>query len=120
MRDRLEQGIKQQIPDAVVFFEHVERLPNCTAIAFPDVMAEALLYLLYRHGVYATIGGGTIQRLSHVLIASGVSSLLAQSAISFSLSFDTTQEQIDYAIETIVLCVGRLRKCSLAIAGETL
>ncbi|HEY2810484.1 MAG TPA: aminotransferase class V-fold PLP-dependent enzyme [Rhabdochlamydiaceae bacterium] len=120
LRDKLEQGIKSAIADAVIFFERAERLPHCTAIGFPGVSAEALLYLLQRNKVYATIGGGTEQRLSHVLIASGVPSLLAESAVSFSLSSKTTEEEIDCALKVIVASVKQLKNCSSQILRELL
>lgn len=119
LRDKLEQGIKCVVSDAIVFFEQVERLPNCTAMGFPGISGEALLYLLHRQGIYATIGGGSCQRLSHVLIASGIDSVLAESAVSFSLSFETTEAQIDYAIATIGACVDTLKKCSMHIWEKT-
>jgi len=118
LRDKLERAITSEISDAVVFFQEVERLPNCTAMGFTGIFAETLLYLLNRHGVYATIGGGTLQRLSHVLIASGIDSILAESAISFALSFETTEAEIDYAIAVIVSCVRQLKECSMHIIQE--
>lgn len=115
LRDKLEQGIKQAIPDALIFFENVERLPHCTSIGFPGVSGEALLFLLQRQGVYASIGGYPQQRLSHVLIASGIDPILAESALSFALSFETTDEEIDYAIEIIASVVQQLKECSVQI-----
>jgi cysteine desulfurase len=115
LRDKLEYGIRQKIPQAVVFFEQVERLPNCSAMGFPGVSGEALLYLLHQNGVYATIGGGAQQRLSHVLIASGIDPLLAESSLSFHLSFETTEREIDDAIETIYACFQRLNAYSMHI-----
>ncbi len=118
LRDKLERGIAHSISDAVIFFEDVRRLPNCTSMGFPGISGEALLYLLHLSGVYASIGGGQQQRLSHVLIASGIDFALAESALSFSLSFNTTEKEIDYAIEMIVACVCRLRECSSQIVRE--
>lgn len=118
LRDKLEQEIKRAIPDAVIFFEQVERLPNCTAIGFPGVSAEALLFLLHRHGVYAALGGGIHQRLSHILISSGIDSILAESALAFSLSFETEEAEIDYAIETITSCVHQLKSYSIQIMKD--
>lgn len=112
LRDKLERGIKNSVKEAVLFFEEAERLPNCTAIGFPGLCAEALLFLLQRFGVCATIGGGTHQRLSEVLLASGVDLPLAESALSFSLSLQTTEEEIDAAIEAIAVCVHNLRRSS--------
>ncbi len=107
LRNKLEEGIQQALPDAVVFFHQVDRLPNCTAIGFPGVIGEALLYLLHRKGIYATC-----QNLAPVLIASGIDPLLAESAVSFSLSYETSDREIDKAITEIVSCVERLRSYS--------
>ena len=112
LRAKLEDGIMAQIPDAIPFFRHQERLPHCTAIGFPGVSNEALLYSLNRKGVYASIGGGTCQQIALILIASGVEELLAHSAVSFSLSRETTEDDIDRAVDIIADNVKRLRKVS--------
>lgn len=117
LRAKLENGIASLLPDSVAFFRDQERLPHCTAIGFPGVSNEALLYLLSRKGVYASIGGGSCQQIGLVLIASGIEESLAHSAISFSLSRETTEDDIDRAIEIIVDCVCRLRKISSKLTG---
>lgn len=109
LRDKLEKGIQEGIPDAQVLFQKAERLPNCTAIAFPGVVSDALLFLLHRKGVYASLGGGHSQKLFHILAASGIDETLAHCALSFSLSFETKEEEIDYAIRTIVDCAKNLK-----------
>jgi len=106
LRGKLEQGVSE----AVVFFREADRLPNTAVMAFPGVHAEALLFLLSRKGVYATGGGGNTQKLSHILQACGISSELSQSALSFSLSYETTEEEIDYALEVINTSVKKLRE----------
>lgn len=110
LRDAFEKKICQQINNAQILFAHVERLPNCSVIAFPAVHAEALLYLLNRRGVFASIGGGQYQLLSQILIKCHIAPELAHSAISFSLSYETTEEQIEAAICIIVDCVKQLKK----------
>ncbi|MBV6343131.1 cysteine desulfurase family protein [Candidatus Magnetobacterium casense] len=112
LRSKFENDLIALLPDVVVFFRDQERLPNCTAMAFPGVANEALLYLLNRKGVYASIGGGTFQQIGLVLAACGVEEVLAHSAISFSLSRETTEDDIDRAVGIIVECVKRLRKVS--------
>jgi len=113
LRDKLETEIMKQIPDAFPFFQDQERLPHCTSIGFPGIINEALLFLLNKKGVYASIGGGTQQQIALILTASGVEKELAQSAISFSLSRTTTEDEIDRAAEIIADCVKRLRRTSL-------
>ncbi len=116
LRAKFESKIQQQIPDAQVFFQKADRLPNCCAIAFPGVFSDALLFLLNRKGVYASLGGGHCQKLSHILIASGIEETLANCALSFSLSFETREEEIDYAIRVIVESVQKLK----ALSGQLL
>ena len=112
LRDKLEKGVLDHVPDTMVFFKDQERIPNCTAIAFRGIANEALLYALSRKGIYANIGGGSFQQIGLILEASGVEATLAHSAISFSLSRETTEDEIEHAIEMIADCVKRLRKIS--------
>lgn len=112
LRDKLEKGIQEGFPTAVVLFQKAARLPNCSAIAFPGVVSDALLYLLNCKGVFASVGGGHCQKLSHILVACGIDETLAQCALSFSLSFETTEEEIDFAIKRVVECALQLQKLS--------
>ncbi len=112
LRDKLEKGILNAIADAVVLFSQVERLPNCSAIAFPGAYCESLLFLLHQRGICASLGGGHCQKLSHLLVASHVDATLAECALSFTLSFETQEAEIDFAIEMVVECVGKLKSLS--------
>lgn len=117
LRNRLEEGIVEVIPEAVIHFKEEERVPHITAIGFPGVANEALLFVLNRQGVYASIGGGSFQQLGLILAASGVPEPLAHSSISFSLSRETTDEEIEHAIPIIVQAVQQLRKLSRGISA---
>lgn len=97
LRNKLEDGIE----GGVVLFKEVDRLPNTCVVAFPGVHAEALLFYLNRKKVFATYGGGNSQKLSHVLQVCGISPELSNSALSFSLSYETKEEEIDYALDVI-------------------
>lgn len=110
LRDRLEEGILQGYPQATPLFRDQERLPHCTTIAFPGVINEALLFYLNRRGICATIGGGHFQQLSLLLNACQLPDSLAQSALSFSLSRYTTEEEIERAIILIVEAAQLLQK----------
>ena len=112
LRDRLEQKIMTGYPDAFPFFKDHERLPNCTAMAFPGIANEAMLFALNRKGVLANIGGGNFQQLGLLLEASKIPEPLAHSAVSFSLSRESYEEEIDRAADIIVDCAKKLRKLS--------
>ena len=112
LRDKLEKGILRGFPEAKVVLSLADRLPNSTAIIFPGVVSDALLFLLHRKGVYASLGGGHCQKLSHILNACSIDDVLAQCGLSFSLSYETKEEEIDYAIETIVECAHKFKELS--------
>lgn len=118
LRGKFEDGIAKAVPSSVIFFRDQERLPQTTAIGFPGVTNESLLHALNREGIYASIGGGAYQQIGLILEASGVDPLLAHSAISFSLSRETTEDEIDRAIPVIAGCVEKLQKVSRMIIQE--
>jgi cysteine desulfurase len=109
LRDKLEMGIVAHYPEAVPFYSDQERLPHCTTIAFPHIANEAMLYSLNRKNLFATIGGGNFQQLSQLLLYSGIPDTLAQTAVSFSLSRETTEDDIDRAIYLITESARQLR-----------
>lgn len=115
LRDRFEQGVRQGFPSVRILFEKEERLPHISCIAFPGIAGEAFLFGLDREGVAASCGGGGLQQLGQHLIACGVEDALAHSAVSFSLSRLTTEEEIEEAIEKVLAVVGKLSKLSVDI-----
>lgn len=115
LRNKLEQGIVALIPAATCFFQEQDRLPNCSAIAFPGIVNEALLFALNRQHLFASIGGGSFQQIGLILSACSIPTPQAQSAICFSLSRTTTEDEIDRAIEIISDTVLRLQKTSVHI-----
>lgn len=112
LRHKLEEGILQNVPDTQVFFRDSERLPNVTVVAFRGIPNELMLYTLNKKGVYASIGGGSFQQIGLILHASGIDPKLANTALSFSLSRETTEDEIDRAIQIIADSAKRLRKIS--------
>lgn len=115
LRDKLEDGVIAAFPDAIIPFKKHERLPHCTAIAFPGIVNEALLFALNRKNVFACMGGGSFQQISLVLSGSGVPEQIAQTALNFSLSRYTTEDEIDRAVEVIAEAAKKLRKVSQGI-----
>ncbi|WP_051505764.1 cysteine desulfurase NifS [Mesorhizobium sp. WSM2561] len=112
LRDRLECGLIQRIPDAFVTGDPLDRLSNTTNIAFENVEADGLLLLLDREGIACSSGsacGCGSQELSHVLKAMNVASSAAQGAIRFSLSRDNSGMDIDRVLEVMPALVAKLR-----------
>lgn len=114
LRDLLEKKIVSACLDAVVLFKDADRLPTCSVIAFPPISSEALLFLLNTKGIYASCGGGKFPPLWEVLTASNHSPVLARSSLSFCLSYDMTEKEVDRIAEGVIECVNILKKC----AGE--
>lgn len=101
LRDFFERELLRFIPGAQVLFKKSLRLPNTTVISFPHVHQEALHSLLKRKKIETLIGGNEMQHLYSLLISSDVDPVLAASALSFSLSRMTTEEDLLKAIHAI-------------------
>lgn len=111
-RDRLENDIIAQIPNASRNGAKEPRLPNTTSIAFAGVEAEALLMMLDQLNIYASSGSacttGSVAP-SHVLTAMGLNATQARSTIRFSLDSETTPDDIDYLMSHLPGIVSELR-----------
>jgi cysteine sulfinate desulfinase/cysteine desulfurase-like protein len=102
LRDRLETGIRALVPGAVLNGHRVMRLPNTLNLTCPGLRGESLVVTLDQHGVSLSSGSACKSgspNPTHVLIAMGRSEDEAHCSIRFSLSHDTTQDEIDAAIE---------------------
>jgi cysteine desulfurase len=97
-RNRLEAGLKAITPQAIIFGESTERLPNTTLFALPGMKAETGVIAFDLEGVAVSSGSacssGKVQP-SHVLAAMGVSPALAQGAVRVSLGWATTERDIE-------------------------
>jgi cysteine desulfurase len=112
LRDSLEKGITEKIPDVKVNGHAERRLPNTLNISFRGVYVEYLLTELDRHGVAVSAGSACSaesREVSRVLTAMGLDSSTARSTIRFSLGRDNTREDIDYVLTFLPLLIERLR-----------
>ncbi|MBI3508926.1 MAG: aminotransferase class V-fold PLP-dependent enzyme [Chlamydiia bacterium] len=98
--------------NAQVLFADSYRLPNVSCLFFPGVHQEALLYLLSRKQIDASIGGRYPQHLHRLLQASHMDLSIAESSLSFAFSRMTTEAQILQAIPLIADAVATLRRIS--------
>jgi len=115
LRDRLEKGLLENVPRALVNGTVESRLPNTTSISFEYVEGEAILLMMDQLGICASSGSactsGSLEP-SHVLRAMGVPFTAAHGSIRFSLSTYNTEEEIAYIVENMPPVIARLRTMS--------
>jgi len=115
LRDKLEKGLLERIPNASVNGDPENRLPNTTSIGFDSVEGEAILLMMDQLGICASSGSactsGSLEP-SHVLRAMGVPFTSAHGSIRFSLSIYNTEEEVDFVIENLPPIIQRLREMS--------
>lgn len=115
LRDKLEQGLLERIPDTLVNGDRENRLPNTVSLSFEYVEGESILLLLSNLGICASSGSactsGSLEP-SHVLRAMGVPFTAAHGSIRFSLSIYSTEEEIDYILERLPPIIEKLRDIS--------
>jgi cysteine desulfurase len=115
MRDKLEQGLLQNISHSMLNGHKTERLPNTTSVSFEFVEGEAILLHMDRYGICASSGSactsGSLEP-SHVLRAMGVPFTAAHGSIRFSLSVYNTEDEIDFILEKMPPIIENLRELS--------
>jgi cysteine desulfurase len=115
LRDDLERGLLQRVPDSRVNAATAIRTPNTTNMLFPGVDGEALLIALDLKGLACSTGAACSSGAvapSHVLTAIGLNSDEARSSLRFSLGRHTTRQEIDFALRVIPQTVEKLRDIS--------
>lgn len=115
LRDKLESGLLERIPDCMVNGDVENRLPNTSNIAFKNVEGEAILLMLDRLGICASSGSactsGSLEP-SHVLRAMGVPFNYAHGSVRLSLSRYTTAEDVNFVVEHFPGVIESLRAIS--------
>lgn len=115
LRDRLEEGILEKIPETVLNGYKENRIYNTTNISFKYVEAEAILQMLDMKGIQVSTGSACSSETSepsHVLAAMGLLPICSRGAIRFSLGLGNTKEDVDYCLEVLKPIVDRLQKMS--------
>ena len=105
LRDALERGLQQALPDTHVWCQNLPRLPGTSYLRFGQLSVDVVLQRLDRLGVAASSGaacssGGS--EPSHVLTAMGVPADEALAAVRFSLGASTTVADITTLLNTLV------------------
>ncbi|HEY7114973.1 MAG TPA: IscS subfamily cysteine desulfurase [Tepidisphaeraceae bacterium] len=117
LRDRLQAGILARLDGVTVNGNEDHRLPHVTNLSFAGVDGEQLLATLTRDLAVSSGSACTSASMepSYVLRAIGVANDLAYASVRFSLGQSNDREQIDFAVETVVESVNRLRGVAIAV-----
>ena len=111
LRDSLERGLLEALPQAHVIGDEALRAPHIAYISFPGVDSSTLLMHLDLAGICCSSGSacntGTVTA-SHVLTAMGVPNELAVSAVRFSFSKHNTEEDVLRVFEVLPPLVAKL------------
>lgn len=115
LRDKLENGLLNAVPDSILNGDKDNRLPNTSNISFGYVEGEAILLMMDQLGICASSGSactsGSLEP-SHVLRSMGVPFTFAHGSIRFSLSRFNTAEDVDTVLDTLPGIIDNLRKLS--------
>jgi cysteine desulfurase len=112
LRDHFETGLKQAIPEAVIFGMDQPRLCSTSCFAIPGLSAETALIGLDLDGVMmssgSTCSSGKVS-VSHVLAAMGVEENLASCALRASFGWSSSMEGVNAALQSLIKLRERAR-----------
>ena len=121
LRDRIAAGILERVPGSLLNGHATERLPNNVNVCFPGLEAEPVLLGLDLKGIYASSGSACSTASlepSHVLTAIGRPADIARGSLRVTVGRTTTDDDVDYLLETLPPLVQRLREMPSFTAGR--
>ncbi len=125
LRDRLIEGVRAVVPDAVLngpdpMLDRASgerRMPGNVHFTFPGCEGDSLLMLLDAAGIECSTGSACnagVAGPSHVLLAMGVEPALARGSLRFSLGHNSTDADIDALLAALPQVVERAKAAGLA------
>ena len=87
--------------------------PHIISVGFAGIRREVLLHTLEEKGIYVSSGSACASNhpaISGVLKGIGAGKEYLDATLRFSMSEFTTEEEIDYTLETLYNCVPMLRR----------
>lgn len=115
LRDYLLKEITEKIEYTKINGSIEDRLPNNLNVCFKFIEGESILLSLDMMGIAGSSGSactsGSLDP-SHVLLAIGLPHEIAHGSLRLTLSEETTKEDCDYVVETLVEIIERLRSMS--------
>ncbi|WP_119419509.1 IscS subfamily cysteine desulfurase [Rhodospirillaceae bacterium SYSU D60015] len=113
LADRFYQGIMNQVPEVILNGDREQRIPGNLNLSFSYVEGESMIMAIKDLAV-SSGSACTSASLepSYVLRALGVEEEMAHTSIRIGLGRFTTEAEVDYAVQTIVEKVNKLRSMS--------
>lgn len=115
LRDKLIERVLAEVPYTRLNGHRKNRLPNNANFSFQFIEGESLLIMLDMKGISGSSGSactsGSLDP-SHVLLAIGLPHEIAHGSLRLTLSDETTEEDIDYVVDTVKEIVEKLRSMS--------
>ncbi len=110
LRARMHDGITGRVPRVALNGDFERRIPGNLNFSFADLDADSLMAAMADLAVSSgsACTSAAIEP-SYVVLALGVDEARAAGSIRFSIGRFTTETEIDYAVDTVVEQVGRLR-----------
>lgn len=111
LRDRLETGLLDRCPWAVVNGSREHRLPNTLNIAFPGLDGEAILVNLDLEGIACSLGSTCASGSAEpapALVAMGAPPEVYKASVRFTVGLENTLDEMDDAAERIGRVITRL------------
>lgn len=115
LRDMLEKGIIEKIPEVQVNGHPEKRMDNTLNVCIKHIEGESMLIHMDFEGICASSGSactsGSLEP-SHVLLAMGIPHETAHGSIRFSFSKFSTEEDVKKVLEVLPPVAVKLREMS--------
>ena len=115
LRDTLERGIVERIPEVIINGHPEKRLYNTLSVCLKGIEGESILLNLDFEGICASSGSacssGSLDP-SHVLLATGIAPDVAHGSLRLSLNKFNTEEDVDRVLEVLPMIAEKLRNMS--------
>lgn len=112
LRDALEQGLRERIPDIVIHGIGAPRATHIASISIPGTDSESMLMALDMRGIGCSAGSacqsGSVSA-SHVLHAMGVAPEIANAALRLSLGSLTDAASIERVVNVVGTLAAKAR-----------
>lgn len=113
LKQRFINGV-MKIEDTTIHGRYDETsAPHIISVGIAGIRSEVLLHTLEEKGIYVSSGSACASNhpaISGVLKGIGAKNEFLDATIRFSLSEFTTEEEIDYTLETLYNCIPMLRR----------